>query len=173
MRASLTKNSTMPHDLTGWIHTLAAVLALITGTLILRNAKGTRQHKRTGRVYALSMFVVCATSFMIYRVHGTFGILHLFALLSTMTLIFGMLPLYRKSFYKNPRITHLAWMYWSVIGLYSAFVAEVLTRLPILFKIEESYGLFYALVGLSAGLVGMLGARFFRKYKGQWIARFG
>ena len=105
---------------------------------------------------------------MIYRVHGTIGILHFFAFLSSITLLLGMLPLYRKNV-KNPVVKHLAWMYWSVIGLYSAFVAEVLTRLPMIFDIKNTFGIFYMLVGISAGLVGMIGGIFFRKKKNDWL----
>ena len=86
----------MPHDITGWIHTIAAIIALITGSMILAKNKGTFQHKITGRIYAVSMLIVCITAFMIYRVHNTFGVLHVFAVISTLTLALGMLPLYSK-----------------------------------------------------------------------------
>ncbi len=161
----------MPHDIIGWIHTLAAIIALITGSMVLAKTKGTLQHKRTGRVYGVAMLVVCATSFMIYRVHNTFGILHIFAIISTITLVLGMLPLYLKG-YKNPILTHLSWMYWSVIGLYCAFAAEIFTRLPMLLDIKNTYGIFYALIGLSAGFVGFIGSRFFKKKKKVWKERF-
>lgn len=120
----------------------------------------------------MAMVIVCATSFMIYRVHGTFGMLHIFAVISTITLALGMVPLYFKGF-KNPVVTHLSWMYWSVIGLYCAFAAEIFTRLPLLLELEHSYGIFYALVFLSAGLVGMIGSRYFRKKKKVWEQQFG
>jgi len=161
----------MPQDFIGWLHTLAAVIALITGTIILLNNKGTRLHKRVGRIYGVSMLIVCITSFLIYRVHGSFGVLHFFAVLSTITLILGMLPLYRKSS-KNPIAKHLAWMYWSVVGLYCAFAAEVFTRLPVLLDIKNSYGIFYALVGISAGLVGYIGSYYFKRKKDTWDKRF-
>ncbi len=162
----------MPHDFIGWIHTLAAVIALITGSMILYRKKGTRKHIRTGRVYGIAMLVVCATSFMIYRVHGSFGILHVFALISTLTLIMGMLPLYlRRS--KSFILKHLAYMYWSVIGLYCAFAAEIFTRLPDIFNLQQSYGLFYLLISISSGFVGYLGARRFKVLGKKWKAAFG
>lgn len=165
------KDSDMPHDLTGWIHTLAAILALITGSIILTRPKGTTRHKRTGRVYGIAMLVVCVTSFMIYRVHNGFGILHIFAIISTATLILGMVPMY-VNWFKNPQVLHFSWMYWSVIGLYCAFAAEIVTRLPLLFDIENSFGLFYALIGLSSGMVGYIGSRFFKKNKAIWQQRY-
>ena len=109
---------------------------------------------------------------MIYRVHNTFGVLHFFAVVSTITLALGMLPMYRKG-YENPRLTHLAWMYWAVIGLYCAFAAEVFTRLPYFLSLEKSYSNFYALVGVASGLVAMVGGRFFRQKKAIWEELFG
>ncbi|WP_046757537.1 DUF2306 domain-containing protein [Kordia jejudonensis] len=162
----------MPHDSIGWIHTIAALIALLTGSIILANTKGTLLHKQIGRVYGVSMIVVCVTSFMIYRVHNSIGILHFFALVSTVTLLLGMLPLYIKGF-KNPIMNHLAWMYWSVIGLYCAFAAEIFTRFPMIFDIKNTYGIFYMFVGISAGLVGMIGGIFFKKKKIQWQEQFG
>ena len=161
----------MPHDLIGWIHTIAAVIALITGSSVLYRQKGTRLHIRTGRIYGLAMLIVCATSFMIFRVHGTFGVLHVFAILSTITLLLGMLPLYLKR-PTNYFLHHLSWMYWSVIGLYCAFAAEIFTRLPMILNVKNSYGLFYLLIGISSGFVGYLGARRFKVLGKRWKATF-
>lgn len=162
----------MPHDIIGWIHTIAAVIALLTGSMILAKAKGTALHKKIGRFYGISMLIVCTTAFMIYRVHNSIGILHFFAFISTITLLLGMIPMYYKGF-KNPIVAHLSWMYWSVIGLYCAFSAEIFTRLPIILDIENTYGIFYALVFLSSGIVGMIGGHFFNKKKKIWEKRFG
>lgn len=162
----------MPHDLIGWLHTIAALIALITGTLVLINTKATVFHKRVGQVYGIMMIIVCLTSFAIYRVHNGFGVLHVFAIISTITLILGMLPMY-VNISKNPITAHLAWMYWSVIGLYCAFTAEIFTRLPMLLDIKNSYGIFYALVGVSTGLVGSIGSYFFKRKKDIWDKRFG
>lgn len=161
----------MPQDLIGWIHTISAIVALIAGSLILANKKGTSLHKKLGRVYGISMIFVCITSFMIYRVHGTFGVLHVFAAISTITLILGMLPLYIKH-YKNPIVIHLSWIYWSVIGLYCAFAAEIFTRIPIILNMDYGYGIFYALVGISTGIVGFIGSRFFKIKKKIWEKNF-
>ncbi|WP_338351289.1 DUF2306 domain-containing protein [Nonlabens tegetincola] len=162
----------MPHDFIGWFHTIAAILALITGTIILIKTKGTVLHKQIGRIYGVAMILVCITSFMIYRVHGSFGVLHFFAVVSTVTLLLGMLPLYFKSRFNQPIIMHLSWMYWSVIGLYCAFTAEVFTRLPMLLSIKNTYGIFYTLVGISAGAVGYAGSKVFKKKLNNWIDAF-
>ena len=157
----------MPYDTVGWIHTIAAVIALISGSVVLYKPKGTQQHILTGRIYGIAMLIVCGTSFMIYRVHGMFGILHVFAMISTLTLALGMLPLYLK-WSKNYLVQHLSWMYWSVIGLYCAFAAEIFTRLPRIFNMERNFVLFYLLIGISSGFVGYLGARRFKVLGKKW-----
>lgn len=162
----------MPHDFIGWFHTLTAIIALLTGSIILANRKGTPKHFMIGRIYGISMLIVCITSFMIYRVHGSFGVLHFFAVISTITLLLGMFPLYTRRG-KSPFVAHLSWMYWSVIGLYCAFAAEVFTRLPMLLGLENSHSVFYALVGISAGIVGLVGSRYFKAKKDEWIQQFG
>ncbi|ARN79487.1 hypothetical protein BST97_13215 [Nonlabens spongiae] len=161
----------MPQDFIGWFHTIAAIIALITGSLVLAKTKGNKLHKIIGYIYAVSMLIVCATAFMIYKVHGRFGILHFFAVISTITLFLGMTPLLikRKADYI---VQHLSWMYWSVIGLYCAFAAEVFTRLPLILDIPNSYGIFYALVGLSAGAVGFVGSFYFKRKKRVWERTF-
>ena len=162
----------MPHDFIGWFHTVAALIALLTGSLVLNRSKGTSFHKRTGIVYVTSMLIVCLTAFMIYRLHNSFGILHFFAVISSVTLILGMVPMYSKK-YKNPILSHLSWMYWSVIGLYCAFTAEIFTRLPMILDMKNSFGIFYALVGVSTGIVGIIGSYYFRKKKEYWEVEFG
>lgn len=140
--------------------------------MILWQEKGTKLHRQVGRIYGTAMLVVCATSFMIYRVHPSFGVLHFFAIVSSITLLLGMLPMYIKG-YKNRLVAHLSWMYWSVIGLYCAFVAEILTRLPDLLGIKSGYGIFYMLIGVSAGIVSGTAGYFFRKRKVYWTTQFG
>lgn len=162
----------MPHDFVGWLHTVMSLIALITGTIVLTKTKGTAAHKRVGRIYAISMLMVCITAFMIYRLHNAFGILHFFAIISTVTLILGMLPMYLKT-HKKPIIVHLSYMYWSVIGLYCAFAAEVFTRLPDIWHIDTNLGVFYALIGISSGAVGAIGSHYFKKNKKRWEERFG
>lgn len=162
----------MPHDYIGWIHMILAIVALIAGSTILSSKKGTFFHKKIGKIYVLSMLIVCATAFMIYNVHNAIGVLHLFAFISGSTLISGMIPLYFKGC-KNPIIYHLSWMYWSVIGLYCAFAAEIFTRLPIILEVENTYSIFYILLGISSGIVGLTGSYFFKKRKKYWEEKFG
>lgn len=75
------------------------------------------------------MAVVCITSFMIYRLFGGFGIFHIAALVSIITLLGVMIP----AFLRKPDgwvILHFSFIYWSVLGLYVAFLSEIVTRVP-------------------------------------------
>ena len=150
----------------GIIHLIASVIALVSGTIVLYKLKGSTIHKRIGYIYTISMVVLLATSFMIFRLHGTFGILHWLAVISSLTLICGFLPMVLKK-PKNYMVLHISFMYWSVIGLYCAFFAEILTRIPFLLHLQHNIAIyFYALVGVATAIVGGIGSFFYRKYKG-------
>jgi hypothetical protein len=63
---------------------------------------------------------------------------------------------------------HLNFMYWSVIGLYCAFVAEVLVRVPIPFlQGKLSMAVFIGTFGVM-----FLGALGLKKFQAQWHQRF-
>jgi uncharacterized membrane protein len=55
------------HDLTGSIHLISSILALVIGSCVLVTSKGTRMHKRMGYAYALSMLALNATAFDLYH----------------------------------------------------------------------------------------------------------
>lgn len=153
---------------TGIIHFAASIAALITGTLILWKIKGNKVHQQLGYAYTSTMFIVLVTSFMIYRLHGSFGILHWFAVISSLTLLGGMVPMWLKK--PNTYLYyHFSFMYWSIIGLYCAFVAEIFTRIPIIYELDQDIAtVFYAMVGIATALVGGIGSIYFRKLKPRW-----
>lgn len=114
----------------GLLHLIASIIALLAGTWVIAAQKGTEIHKKIGYVYAVSMTVLIITAFMIYRLFGGFGIFHVAAVISTIALLGGMIPAILRRPEKQWLGLHYNFMYWSVMGLYAAFVAEVLTRLP-------------------------------------------
>ncbi|MFD2561184.1 DUF2306 domain-containing protein [Aquimarina rubra] len=153
----------------GIIHFTSSIISLISGTMVLVKSKGTKTHRQLGYLYTIAMLIVLATSFMLYRLHGSFGILHWFAVISSITLLCGIIPMLIKR-PKGYLKLHLSFMYWSVIGLYCAFFAEVLTRIPFIFKLDKNIvTIFYTLVGLATTIVGGLGSVYFRKFKDTWI----
>ena len=145
----------------GLIHSIAGVIALITGTLILILKKGTKLHVSTGYVYVVSMLVLLVSSFMVYRLFDGWGIFHYASLVSSITLIVGMIsPIFmrHKSYWLR---LHFTAMYWSVFGLWAAFIAEMSVRIP-----ESS---FMWMVGVAFGLVILIGVVIFAIKKPQWI----
>ncbi|NRB58578.1 MAG: DUF2306 domain-containing protein [Winogradskyella sp.] len=109
----------------GWFHFITAVLAMITGTIVLLNKKGTLFHKRVGYVYVVSMILLNVSSFFIVN-FGGFSLFHFFAIISLIAISGGMIPTIKKK--KNWLAYHFYFMNWSVVGLYCAFWAELGTR---------------------------------------------
>lgn len=152
-------------DTYGFIHLISSIVALITGTLVLIIKKGTIQHKRIGYIYVISMVLLLLTSFMIYRLFNGWGIFHYTTIASLLTISLGMIPVWTKKPTNNWKYMHFSFMYWSVIGLYSAFAAEVLTRVP-----DSS---FLGIVWISFGIIILAGSVFFRVNKSKWSSLFG
>lgn len=158
---------------TGLIHLIVSVIALITGLFVLIAAKGTKIHKNVGYVYSVSMLILNLTAFMIYKLYGKFGIFHWFAVVSLVTLFAGLYPVFTKKS-KNYLLTHFNYMYWSVVGLYSALMAEIFSRLPhiILTETGEPMTAFYKGVGIGMAVVMIIAIGFFIKYKPKWTKQY-
>src|SRR5213595_2747609 len=117
----------MVRDLTGLIHTIAASLAILIGTVVFLRPKGGTVHRVLGYGYSLCMLTVIVTSFAIYRLTGRFNFLHGAAIASSISVGFG----FGHAFSRKPKNSwygwHFYWMSWSFIGLLAAFVAELST----------------------------------------------
>jgi uncharacterized membrane protein len=76
----------------GLVHLIASISALILGTMSLSLKKGTALHKRIGYGYGVSMIILLITAFMLYNLFGRWGIFHWAGVISSLTLVAGMLP---------------------------------------------------------------------------------
>lgn len=147
------------HDWIGALHLVTSIIALIAGSMILLKKKGTAIHRKIGYVYTIAMVGVVGTAFMIYRLFGGWGIFRWAAVVSGATLAGGMIPvLLRKP--ESWLSLHFSFIYWSVMRLYAAFVAETLVRVP------ESP--FFGMVGIGTGLVMLVGGSWFHYRKEYW-----
>ncbi len=155
----------------GLIHLISAIIALITGVFVLITTKGTKTHKQIGYIYVISMIILNITAFMIYRLFGKFGIFHWFAILSLLTLVLGIYPVLVKNF-KNYLLVHFNYMYWSVVGLYCAFCAEILTRIPFIYDLPNKRQLFGILTGVSMFIVMTIATIIFVKVKPKWTKQY-
>lgn len=158
---------------TGLIHLIASIIALITGLFVLTSTKGTKTHKQIGYVYSISMILLNLTAFMIFKLYGKFGIFHWFAVISCLTLFAGLYPVLTKKS-KNYLLIHFNFMYWSVVGLYSALMAEIFSRLPKIIMTEsgEPKTVFYKGVGIGIGFVMTIAIIIFIKHKPKWTKQY-
>jgi hypothetical protein len=108
------------------------------------------------------MVILLVTAFMLYNLFGKWGIFHYFAVVSTFTLLLGMVPIFMRNQIKNWAYLHFSFMYWSVIGLYGAFVSEMMTRIP-----EVP---FFGMVGLATAGVMVVGGIVFGFNKAKWVS---
>lgn len=144
----------------GVIHLLSSILAMIFGLTVLCSTKGTSIHKKLGYTYTINMLVVLVTALFIYRLFGFFGPFHYIAIIGFLYLAGGILPVLFRL--KNWIKFHVYFMYWSVIGLYAAFVAEVAVRIP--------NSKFWWMVGIGTGIVTILGGIIYAKKKKKWFS---
>ena len=152
-------------DTYGLIHLMSSICALIMGTLVLIMKKGTKRHKQFGYVYVISMAILLITAFMIYRLFKGWGIFHYATAFSLIVILLGMIPVWTKKPVNKWKYQHFNFMYWSVIGLYAAFAAEVLTRIP-----ETP---FFGMVGIATVIITIIGGLFLRVNKAKWEKIFG
>ena len=142
------------HSNVGWFHFITATIALITGTIVLLNVKGTTFHKRTGYVYVASMVTLNLSSFFIIS-FGSFSLFHLGALVSLFTVLGGMRAAWLR--HKNWLTAHYYFMSWSVVGLYAALWSEIGTRFT------TNMNDFWWVVALATLLTIAIGARVINK----------
>jgi uncharacterized membrane protein len=124
----------------GFLHVVAAVVAMIAGALVLLlPGKGGRRHRQLGWTWVVAMLVLNGTALAIYRLFGGFGPFHVMALLSFGTLAVGVTSATRARrhrLHRNPAARsmwverHYYWMTFSYAGLVAAFASETITRLP-------------------------------------------
>jgi uncharacterized membrane protein len=114
------------------IHVFAGFSSLIFGLFVLLRTKGTAIHKFTGRVYVISMITLNATAFGIYELFGGFGIFHILAIVSLLTVFAGMVPVLFRSRFRNWLRLHYLFMSWSYAGLLAATSNEAFVHIDIL-----------------------------------------
>lgn len=85
--------------LIGWVHTIIAIIALISGFYSLAVYKIITEKETTGLVYLVCTLITAVTALMIYQ-HGGFGAAHGLAVLTLLALAGGFLvkkiPLFEK-----------------------------------------------------------------------------
>lgn len=148
------------------VHLIAGCSALVFGLAMLLMKKGTPTHRKIGYVYVVSMAVLIISSFGIYRLFGKFGLFHALSLVSTFSLVAGMLPMFKKTRTARDYESHFSRMYFSVVGLYAAFAAESFVRVP-------RFGGFWQAVAWGSVLIFIICFVVFVRMRPAWSAKFG
>jgi uncharacterized membrane protein len=121
----------------GWVHTLASLIALVAGAVVLVRPKGTPAHRLRGRIYVLAMVATNLTSFAIYR-QGKFWFPHWFAVVALIVVTAG----FAFAHYKRPRSwvhLHLTCMVASYYLLIAGGVNEVYLRIDALRRLVPNF----------------------------------
>ncbi len=118
----------MINGFSGWIHVVSALVAMATGAGVVFLKKGTPLHKKVGWVYVVSMMLLNASAFSIFRLFGGFGPFQIAALISLFSLTAGMSAVIFRKPENGWLEAHRKSMSWSVVGLYAAFVSETGVR---------------------------------------------
>ena len=114
----------------GIIHSVAGILSIILGAIVLLRTKGGTIHRRVGYFYVACMVVLNSTAFAIYRVFDGIGPFHAFAVVCVISLIQGVFAAVRRK--GDWKRRHYNGMCWSYIGLMSATSAEIVLRVPVI-----------------------------------------
>ena len=128
-------------------HTVTAILALLAGFPIFFSEKGTRFHKRWGKVYVGSMLAMCMSSFWLTSTTPFtqgFDVFHVMALVSLVTLIVGVVPLFFRYRFAGWWEMHYFFMLYSYVGLVMALGShffKVLSGLPLNWRAALLWGL--------------------------------
>jgi uncharacterized membrane protein len=112
------------------MHTLAGMVALVTGAMNLLSRKGTPRHRLVGRLYAATMYLLIGTSFFIYEVFGSFGAYHVLAIVSGVTLTLGLYFPLRRRHDPGWLEHHYFWMGFAYIGLVMATGSHFFAYVP-------------------------------------------
>ena len=101
----------------GWVHTLASLIALMAGAIVLVRPKGTAVHRLRGRIYVLAMIATCLTSFAIYRL-SKFWFPHWFAVASLVAVVAGFAFAHFKPLrgWMHLHLTCMVASYYMLIG---------------------------------------------------------
>jgi uncharacterized membrane protein len=100
-------------------HLVAAVSALLVGSVVLLLPKGTPTHRAVATVYVIALVLVDVAALLLHR-ENAFGVFHALALSSLLTIAVGLFPLLVGR--RSPRViaTHAYCMTWSYSGLVAA-----------------------------------------------------
>lgn len=119
----------MTLSLTGWIHTIFGIIALIAGFVLLWKNKYISYKPQLGKVYLISTVISAALSLTIFN-HGGFNVAHALGVLTILAVLAGYLAERFKPL-KSLNKYFVALCYSSTILFHLLpTTTEIMTRLP-------------------------------------------
>jgi uncharacterized membrane protein len=112
----------------GTIRFTSAIPALV-GAIVLGARKGTAFHRIIGAGYIAAMLLLNASALAVYRLTGQFEPFHALALVSTATILRGIVPTLRRR--QGWLMVHYSRMAWSYVALLAAACSAVVLRLSL------------------------------------------
>ena len=114
----------------GAAHVAMGSVALVSGAFVLTLPKGTARHRHVGRVYAAAILAINGTALSMYDLTGRPNVFHVIALVNLATLAMGLLALrrWRRTREPDDLVTHQRRMAMNYVGLWMAFVTELLVN---------------------------------------------
>lgn len=140
----------------GWLgitHTFAALTAIPLGAAVLLRRKGDRIHRRLGQVFVALMVYANLSSFGLTRLFGRFGIFHLLAVVSLLTILAGFAAARWRVPKHGWRMAHYYFMIYGYAGLIAASLNEFVVHVRPLRETLMPHLNVYSLTGLGAFLV--------------------
>ena len=133
------------------IHVAAGVISLVTGLISILSLKGSKVHKKSGKIYFYSMTIVFVTAIIIasYRFNR---FLFLIAFLSYYSVFAGVRKLRLKNLHKNQKPKWFDWTAGIINGIANLFFIG----LGIYYSIENGFFSGGALLSVGFGIGGLL-----------------
>ena len=133
------------------IHVAAGVISLVTGLISILSLKGSKVHKKSGKIYFYSMTIVFVTAIIIasYRFNR---FLFLIAFLSYYSVFAGVRKLRLKNLHKNQKPKWYDWTAGIINGIANLFFIG----LGIYYSIENEFFSGGALLSVGFGIGGLL-----------------
>ncbi len=117
------------HSTAGAFHVVMAFTGLLTGAYLLLAVKGTKLHKSIGYVFSAAVFIVNLSALFIYDFNaGKPSVFHYLIIVSMFCLVYGLYPMFKKSFIKGRIKRHLKGMTGAALGLWAAGATEYFVR---------------------------------------------
>ena len=141
----------------GAAHLTAALVALLFGFVVLAAPKGTQPHRLFGAGYVSAMVVANLSALGMFRLTGAFNAFHGLALLSLLTIVWGLFVAMRRR--KGWMSSHLYCMSYSYLGLLAAAASELVLRIaPLRAVARDGAGIVTAgvMIALAFVLIGTL-----------------